>query len=147
MRTEPNYLFRVVVVKLVDKLFYEPGNAQRCHSQANALITRQLCGIGNETYWDYLDYPDEVLSSHALRPEIEYTLRLLVTLVKSMPAYEAACFLEFLYRRVDTVLRDAKREESYLNSETLIARLSRMRCVRIVTLMPENRSVFFGYSA
>lgn len=124
MSTEPNYLFRVVVVKLVDELFYEPGNAQRCHSQANALITRQLCGIGNETYWDYLDYPDEELTAHALRPEIEYTLRLLVTLVKSMPAYEVACFLEYLYRNVDGIVRSAKREDVPLNSESMIRRLS-----------------------
>ena len=86
--------------------------------------------------------------------------RLLVTLVESMPAYEAACFLESSTGesiRCFTI----QAEESYLNGEALIARLSRSfraaeRLIRSAVadavrpyrnLMPENRLAFFGYSA
>ena len=43
---DKHYLYRVAVTCYVDSLFYETGNARRCHDRCHSLITQTLCGIG-----------------------------------------------------------------------------------------------------
>lgn len=38
--TDKHCLYRIAVVRYVDSLFYEPGDACRCHSRCYSLIVR-----------------------------------------------------------------------------------------------------------
>ena len=40
--TDKHCLYRIAVVRYVDSLFYEPGDACRCHSRCYSLIVREL---------------------------------------------------------------------------------------------------------
>ena len=51
---DKHYLYRVAVTCYVDSLFYETGNARRCHERCHSLITQTLCGIGKSTCRNYL---------------------------------------------------------------------------------------------
>ena len=53
---DKHYLYRVAVTCYVDSLFYETGNARRCHDRCHSLITQTLCGIGKSTCRNYLRY-------------------------------------------------------------------------------------------
>lgn len=50
---DKHYLYRVAVTCYVDSLFYETGNARRCHERCHSLITQTLCGIGKSTCRNY----------------------------------------------------------------------------------------------
>ena len=52
--TDKHCLYRIAVVRYVDSLFYEPGDACRCHSRCYSLIVRELFGIGKNTFRHYL---------------------------------------------------------------------------------------------
>ena len=72
------FLYRAAVVRYIDRLFYEEGNRQRCHSRCHKLLIRQLCGIGDNTYWNYRHLPEPIVAEYALRPDIKMLLRLQV---------------------------------------------------------------------
>lgn len=51
---DKHYLYRVAVTCYVDSLFYETGNARRCHDRCHSLITQTLCGIGKSKHMPQL---------------------------------------------------------------------------------------------
>ena len=119
MHNKFNYLYRVAVAKTIDKLFYQPGDSNRCHRRANELFTRQLCGIGHETHWDYVNYPKELLAGHVLFPYILLTLTFMVTLVKAMPVFEGEQVLNCLCQAAETAVEQTQREGKSLNARML----------------------------
>ena len=73
---DKHYLYRVAVTCYVDSLFYETGNARRCHERCHSLITQTLCGIGKSTCRNYLRYDrSELLRSAAQNRSRRHPIR------------------------------------------------------------------------
>lgn len=74
---DKHYLYRVAVTCYVDSLFYETGNARRCHDRCHSLITQTLCGIGKSTCRNYLRYDrSELLAEVRIPPALKELLHL-----------------------------------------------------------------------
>ena len=98
--TDKHCLYRIAVVRYVDSLFYEPGDACRCHSRCYSLIVRELFGIGKNTFRHYLHYPSDRLTGVVIPRKLRELLRLYVILVKRLPATQVAdCLHEFHCRK------------------------------------------------
>lgn len=98
--TDKHCLYRIAVVRYVDSLFYEPGDACRCHSRCYSLIVRELFGIGKNTFRHYLHYPSDRLTGVVIPRKLRELLRLYVILVKRLPATQVAdCLHEFYCRK------------------------------------------------
>lgn len=69
--TDKHCLYRIAVVRYVDSLFYEPGDACRCHSRCYSLIVRELFGIGKNTFRHYLHYPSDRLTGVVIPRETQ----------------------------------------------------------------------------
>ena len=94
--TDKHCLYRIAVVRYVDSLFYESGDACRCHSRCYSLIVRELFGIGKNTFRHYLHYPSDRLTGVVIPRKLRELLRLYVILVKRLPATQVAdCLHEF----------------------------------------------------
>ena len=83
--TDKHCLYRIAVVRYVDSLFYESGDACRCHSRCYSLIVRELFGIGKNTFRHYLHYPSDRLTGVVIPRKLRELLRLYVILVKRLP--------------------------------------------------------------
>ena len=88
---DKHYLYRVAVTCYVDSLFYETGNARRCHDRCHSLITQTLCGIGKSTCRNYLRYDrSELLAEVRIPPALKELLHLYVLLVTKCPQTQTA---------------------------------------------------------
>lgn len=84
---DKHYLYRVAVTCYVDSLFYETGNARRCHDRCHSLITQTLCGIGKSTCRNYLRYDrSELLAEVRIPPALKELLHLYVLTGHEMSA-------------------------------------------------------------
>lgn len=98
--TDKHCLYRIAVVRYVDSLFYESGDACRCHSRCYSLIVRELFGIGKNIFRHYLHYPSDRLTGVVIPRKLRELLRLYVILVKRLPATQVAdCLHEFYCRK------------------------------------------------
>ena len=98
--TDKHCLYRIAGVRYVESLFYEPGDACRCHSRCYSLIVRELFGIGKNTFRHYLHYPSDRLTGVVIPRKLRELLRLYVILVKRLPATQVAdCLHEFHCRK------------------------------------------------
>jgi len=117
------YLYRAAVARYIDRLFYEEGNRQRCHSRCHKLLIRQLCGIGDNTYWNYRHLPEPTVAEYALRTDIKMLLRLQVLLVKVLPPVAVQQVLAELCLLVADVIRTTKKENTPLSASIIIMRI------------------------
>ena len=112
------FLYRAAVVRYIDRLFYEEGNRQRCHSRCHKLLIRQLCGIGDNTYWNYRHLPEPIVAEYALRPDIKMLLRLQVLLkfcrrlLCNKFLRNSVCSLQMLSKRPKKKIRRFRRRLS-----------------------------------
>jgi len=121
---DKHYLSRVVLVRYIDALFYESGDARWCHSRCHSLLTGPLCGIGENTHWNYLHYDHpQLLAQVQPAPPLKELLRLYVLLVKKLPAAPTAELLHTFYRLTEHALRDTHRREATRDTDALIQRL------------------------
>ena len=110
---DKHYLYRVAVTCYVDSLFYETGNARRCHDRCHSLITQTLCGIGKSTCRNYLRYDrSELLAEVRIPPALKELLHLYVLLVTKCPQTQTAALLQELRRLLEIALRHAGRQGS-----------------------------------
>lgn len=130
MSSETNYLYRVAVVNLLDADFYEPGNASCCHSRCHGLFTRRICGIGEESHWNYLNYPPELLTGYFPPPYIALPLRRMVRMCKVMPLCEAERFWRVLDRDIDIAIRHARLMNEPVCAERVLKYLKSIREIR-----------------
>lgn len=115
---DKHYLYRVAVTCYVDSLFYETGNARRCHDRCHSLITQTLCGIGKSTCRNYLRYDrSELLAEVRIPPALKELLHLYVLLVTKCPQTQTAALLQELRRLLEIALRHAGRQGSELTSD------------------------------
>lgn len=117
------FLYRAAVVRYIDRLFYEEGNRQRCHSRCHKLLIRQLCGIGDNTYWNYRHLPEPIVAEYALRPDIKMLLRLQVLLVKVLPPAAVQQVLAEFCLLVADVIQTIKKENTPLSASIIIMRI------------------------
>ena len=118
---DKHYLYRVAVTCYVDSLFYETGNARRCHDRCYSLITQTLCGIGKSTCRNYLRYDrSELLAEVRIPPALKELLHLYVLLVTKCPQTQTAALLQELRRLLEIALRHAGRQGSELTADSLI---------------------------
>lgn len=118
---DKHYLYRVAVTCYVDSLFYETGNARRCHDRCHSLITQTLCGIGKSTCRNYLRYDrSELLAEVRIPPALKELLHLYVLLVTKCPQTQTAALLQELRRLLEIALRHAGRQGSELTADSLI---------------------------
>ena len=82
MRDKSNPENRIVVVKTIDRLFYEPHNAKRCHLRAYQLYTYPLYGICPASNRNYLKHSDELLEMYPVPEHLEAMLRLDISVYK-----------------------------------------------------------------
>ena len=110
---DKHYLHRVAIVRLVDSLFYESGNARWCHSRCCSLITESLCGIGTSTHRNYLHFDrPELLAEVQLPAALQELLRLYVLVIKRYPTARTSDLLQALYRMMAIVLERSDRRGS-----------------------------------
>lgn len=111
----------VAVTCYVDSLFYETGNARRCHDRCHSLITQTLCGIGKSTCRNYLRYDrSELLAEVRIPPALKELLHLYVLLVTKCPQTQTAALLQELRRLLEIALRHAGRQGSELTADLLL---------------------------
>ena len=117
---DKHYLYRVAVTCYVDSLFYETGNARRCHDRCHSLITQTLCGIGKSTCRNYLRYDrSELLAEVRIPPALKELLHLYVLLVTKCPQTQTAALLQELRRLLEIALRHAGRQGSELTADRM----------------------------
>ena len=118
---DKHYLYRVAVTCYVDSLFYETGNARRCHDRCHSLITQTLCGIGKSTCRNYLRYDrSELLAEVRIPPALKELLHVYVLLVTKCPQTQTAALLQELRRLLEIALRHAGRQGSELTADLLL---------------------------
>lgn len=115
---------RTVVVKTIDRLFYEKNNAKRSHKRAFELFTHPLYGLCEESNRNYLKKPNDLLQTFPLPEHLLYLLKLDVSLVKNLSLQEAAHVLRWACTQIETVMDRAKKEHVSLNAATLISCLT-----------------------
>lgn len=93
------YLYRAALVQWVDSLFYEAGNAKRSHIRAYSQLVRRLCGIGEETFRNYLHYPAGSLAGYELPGDLRYLLLIYVTHAKHCQEQNRRAICNILQRR------------------------------------------------
>lgn len=123
MCTKSNSKNRIVAVKTIDRLFYEPGNAKRCHKQAYKLITHPLYGICKESNRNYRKASHAVCEQNPLPEHLEEMLHLDIELIRNMPPSEVAQVLRWLRELVEAAIERAKPEKA-LNAERIKKYLS-----------------------
>jgi len=101
------YLHRVLIARMIDRLFYEPHNLRRCHARGYALLGRELCGISLDSFRHYLQISEEKLGGHSLRSDIEQFLIMIVLLTKAMPLKEVTICLKELNEHIRRSLDEA----------------------------------------
>ena len=117
---DKHYLYRVAVTCYVDSLFYETGNARRCHDRCHSLITQTLCGIGKSTCRNYLRYDrSELLAEVRIPPALKELLHLYVLLVTKCPQTQTAVVFQkvCLCRRLQ-ILQICKYSDSWFQNNT-----------------------------
>ena len=117
------YLYRAAVARCLDRLFCEEGNRQRSHTRCHQLLVRQLCGIGRDTYWNYLYLPESKLAGYVVRPDIEMLLRLEVALVKALPPAAVEQVLAELHMLVSDAIDTVRKERAPLSASVIIMRI------------------------
>lgn len=108
-RKNPNYLRRIVMVKMIDRLFYERGNSRRTHKRGYELFIYPYFGIGADTSRAYRNYPNELLEGVPRSVHLESMLQLDVHVVKNMSLPEAEEFLQMLCRDVEAAFDRIRR--------------------------------------
>lgn len=117
------YLYRAALVRWVDSLFYEAGNSRRSHLRVYGQLIRRLCGIGEETFRNYLHVPARELAGYELPGDLKYLLLLYVTTRKALPGTESARYLQHLAARSVFAVESARRTEGPLTAGKLIGYL------------------------
>lgn len=115
---------RIVVVKTIDRLFFEKRNAKRCHKRAYELFIHPLYGLCEESNRNYLKQPDDLLQKFPLPDYLSYLIKLVICLVKNLPLPEVARILRWLYNRILTAIEDNKQEQVSMTASTIINRLT-----------------------
>lgn len=126
MNRRKYFLYRAAVVRWVDSLLYEAGNSRRSHYRVYAQVVRRLCGIGEETFRNYLHYPAKELTGYELPPDLKNLLLLYVVVRKSLSAKESARYLQKLAQRSVDAVEAARRGDARLSADTLIEYLQAM---------------------
>lgn len=103
---DKHYLHRVAIVRLVDSLFYETGNARWSHSRCCSLITRIALRHRHEYAPAIIctSTGPELLAEVELPAALRELLRLYVLLIKKFPAARTADLLQALYRLMTIAL-------------------------------------------
>lgn len=57
MSRKENIQRRKLIAKLIDKFYYRPENASRCHKQVYRRFARFLCSVNYDTFMDDLKDP------------------------------------------------------------------------------------------
>lgn len=117
------YLYRAALVQWVDSLFYEAGNAKRSHIRAYSQLVRRLCGIGEETFRNYLHYPAGSLAGYELPGDLRCLLLIYVTTRKALPGTESARYLQHLAAQSALAVESARRNEGPVTADKLIEHL------------------------
>lgn len=111
---------RIVVVKTIDELFYEPRNLRRSHTQAYRLFIHPLYGICPSSNRNYRLAADDLPKRYPMPEHLKSMFRLDIELVKNMQQTEAAKVQNELYGMVRVGIARAKKEHAPLNAETII---------------------------
>lgn len=77
----------MLVVRTLDRLFFEEGNQRRSHIAGYRLFVYPLYGICENTFYSYLKEEDDDLSDLTLDPAIEAGLRKMVESVLRQPKW------------------------------------------------------------
>ena len=117
------YLYRVTLVQWVDSLFYEAGNSRRSHLRVYGQLIRRLCGIGEETFRNYLHVPAQSLAGYEPPDDLKCLLLIYVTTRKALPGTESARYLQHLAARSVFAVESARRTEGPLTAGKLIGYL------------------------
>lgn len=121
--TDEHCLYRIAVVRYVDSLFYESGDARRSHSRCYSLIVRELFGIGKNTFRHYLHYPSDRLAGIVIPRKLRELLRLYVLLIKQLSELQSACLLCILHRQIEAAFEDVRRQGLQPDVARLLERL------------------------
>lgn len=116
MNRTKNYLYRAAVVRYIDSLFYETGNARRSHIRIYHSIVYRLLGIGKDAFRKYLRCSDTLLAGYELPAEMKYLLQFYVNLYKSLPSAERIRYLEELVRAPVATMETAPHGSSHPNA-------------------------------
>ncbi len=114
------YLYRAALVQWVDSLFYEAGNSRRSHIRVYGQLIRGLCGIGEETFRNYLRVPAQSLAGYEPPDDLKGLLVLYVTACKALPGKESARYLKHLAARSVLAVESARHTEGPVTAGKLI---------------------------
>lgn len=117
------YLHRAAVVQWVDSLFYEAGNSRRSHLRVYGQLIRRLCGIGEDTFRNYLHVPAQSLAGYEPPDDLKCLLLIYVTTRKALPQTESARYLQHFAARSVFAVESARRTEGPLTAGKLIGYL------------------------
>lgn len=115
-----HYLYRAAVVRYIDSLCYEAGDSRRNHIRVYESIVHRLCGIGEDSFRNYLHHPEAELAGYELPPDMKYLLQLYVILHKSLSATERTRYLKILACRSLHAAKAARGNSRRLTAEQLI---------------------------
>ena len=119
-------LFRIALVRYIDSLFYEAGDARWCHSRCYTLIVRDLFGIGENTFRHYLRYPSDRLAGIEIPRQLLELLGIYVMLIKRLLTSQAVDFLHELHRLIEAAFNDLHRQGPQPDAGRMIETLKRV---------------------
>ena len=126
MNRHKHYPYRAAVVRWVDSLLYEAGNSRRSHNRVYVQIIHRLCGIGEETFRNYLHFPASELAAYELPPDLKSLLMLYVVTYKSLPAKESERYLQLLAQRSVNAVDIVRKNNARLTADKMIEHLQAM---------------------
>lgn len=87
MKPSESVRVRKLIVRTLDRLFFEPGNRKRNHISCYRRFVQPMFGICRSTFYSYLRTREDDLSDLELEPYIETGLRAMVNALLTRPKW------------------------------------------------------------
>ena len=124
--------YRIVSVKKIDRCFYEKHNPHRTHAKIHETVVLPMFGICENTFLDYRNASDELLSLYLQAAYIELSLWFPTVLVRYMPLCEANKFSIWLRNLIENAFLSILRQ-------TPGCRVDAITLITYIQLLMENR--------
>lgn len=122
MYNASNFKQRILIARILNAFFFEPGNIKRCHKKAHKLFNKYIQGVKYDTYLTYIDKDKYDLTGVSIPYHLYTALRHMAAIAAALERSEPPPQERKVFRAEDVDnIRPITREEVD-NAETLSRR-------------------------
>ncbi|WP_298032764.1 hypothetical protein [uncultured Alistipes sp.] len=112
MYNSSNFKQRILIARILDAFFFEPGNIKRCHKKAHKLFNKYILGVKYDTYLTYLDKDKYDLTGVSIPYRLYTALRHMAAIAAALERSEPQQQEHKVFRAEDVdKIRPLTREE------------------------------------